>query len=1545
MSTSVDNRVVQMRFDNAQFEQGAQKSISTMEKLKSLMNFESSVKGLDKLNTASQNVRFDGIANGVERITDRFSALGIVGMTALQNITNSAVNLGKRLLTAIPKQIMTGGWTRATNIENAKFQLEGLGVAWEKISEDLDYGVKDTAYGLDEAAVVASQLVASQVEVGDSMKQALRAVSGVAAMTNSSYGDIGRIFTTVAGQGRLMADQLNQLASRGMNAAAVLAKHLGVTEQEVRDMTSKGKIDFATFAEAMDDAFGEHAKEANKTFNGAFSNMKAALNRIGADFATPLRNNMRDVFNSIKPVIDAIRKGLVPTVKIASELMEKVSGTIVKYMNETEKTRGGIIQVVTTIANKFATFLSVLEKTHSVMEGIAKISILPPNLVGQLKRLETSLKSAFLVLTKSFLGNTENESVKKNVENLKNTFRGLVAVFSILGSAISFIVERGLDPLSLALRSVLEIVLAVMGPLGELAVNAERAFGAFLRRHNSDLFLPDSIVDKICNGINRLKDAFAGLSKVKIKLPSFKPLIDFFSSIKLPSLEAFNKSFVSFFTALGQAISGFTNAIGSSGALGVLLSGALGLSIANLVKGVGNTIDDATGFKALSRRLQGTFRDVEKVLTIFGSQVSATFMVLQNTLKADILMKIAKAIAILAAACFVLASTDASKLMAASVSIIFLMNGLLKSMKTLSLIDTPKNIFKLNSIATSMTITAVAVLILAGAVKKLGSLKFDEIIKGVGSVAALMYILAKVTESMSKNAVKLGGTAVGLLIISVAIRVLSGAIRKLGALDFDQLAQGLIGVGAALIMFAGFAKMINGTKLGVGTGLAMIEIAAAMLVLGAAIDKISKFNWEDLAKGGAALAGFLGFVAIASRLASGAGKLLALGLTMILVTTSITILAKALQMIADIPSDGVTRAGIVVGAFLLIATGIMAVSSFLNPGKMLGTAAAILVLSIAISVMSKAMQGLAKLDWKGMAVALGTLAGTFIIIGAAAFILAPVAGIMLIIGAAVLTLGSGILFLVTALGAMVAGGTALASGLTIILNAIASMIPVFISQLVTGITQGILQLLEAITSIGPALIQAGITLLTSLCEGILTTAPLIATTLFQLIVTSLVVLSNGISLIVGTLVVLIINGINALANAIRDNSEAIMAAVRNILSSIIELILEAIATILELIPGVGGKLADGVRGAKDKVREFLAPESLEQDGKEMASGVASGIRDGSSEVESASSELGLAALSGLSMDSIVSEIQNGSGNIGSILSENLLASTDEVESASSELGDSASSGLSKAKDNLGKVGTEAGSAFAKNLGNKESAAKTSGKTVAAGGASGAGSKNQDYRTAGEYAGEGFARGLESKSIRASNAGKAVAQAALNSMQSTMEEQSPSKATERLGAFGSIGFANGLTSMSGLVTKTATSVATDALDSMESVVMAASNPFSGDYEPKITPVIDMSEINKEYGSISTLFDSKKAIDMSANMSTQMDANNAVLTYIDKLDAANSTRNHDVLDAFKQLSSDIYTLGDRIENLELRLDGKALVGGIVERTDRALGQRTIYKRRGV
>ena len=355
MSKTVDERVVEMRFDNKQFEANVKTSMSTLDKLKNSLKFDDASKSFENLDKASKNVSFDTIAAGVEALQKRFSTFGIVGMRVIQNVTDSMMKLASKTTSFLTEGIVQGGKKRAMNLENAHFQLQGLLKDEEAVAavmKNVSDSVDGTAYSLDSAAKVASQLAASGMRAGDEMFSSLRAVAGVAAMTNSEYDEIGRIFTKVAGQGRLMGDDLLSLSSRGMNAAATLGTYLHKSEAEVREMVSKGKLDFQTFAAAMDDAFGEHAKKANETFTGALSNIRAALARIGALFVSPLveqNGALVQLFNAIRQRINDIKSAIQPLADV-------------------------FVKGVTTMANALTAFLTKLDiKTpiEKMMNGVA----------------------------------------------------------------------------------------------------------------------------------------------------------------------------------------------------------------------------------------------------------------------------------------------------------------------------------------------------------------------------------------------------------------------------------------------------------------------------------------------------------------------------------------------------------------------------------------------------------------------------------------------------------------------------------------------------------------------------------------------------------------------------------------------------------------------------------------------------------------------------------------------------------------------------------------------------------------------------------------------------------------------------------------------------------------------------------------------------------------------------------------------------------------------------------------------------------------------
>ena len=367
MSRQVDEKVVSMKFDNKQFEANVKTSMGTIDKLKSSLNFKGASKGLEDLEKASKKVSFDDIAASVQRLENRFSVFGIAGMRIVERFTDSVIDSVRRISRAatsfIREGIIQGGKRRAMNLENAYFQLQGLlkdEAAVEAVMKNVNDSVDGTAYSLDSAAKVASQFAASGMRAGDQMFSSLRAVAGVAAMTNSEYDEIGRIFTKVAGQGRLMGDDLLSLSSRGMNAAATLAEALGTSESAVREMVSKGKIDFNTFASAMDNAFGEHAKKANETLTGALSNVKAALARIGALFVSPLvkqNGALVQLLNNVRVKINDIKTAIAPVadyvVSVLTNLINKVSEFVKKL--DVKKYFSGLGKAFT--SSKWDTFI------------------------------------------------------------------------------------------------------------------------------------------------------------------------------------------------------------------------------------------------------------------------------------------------------------------------------------------------------------------------------------------------------------------------------------------------------------------------------------------------------------------------------------------------------------------------------------------------------------------------------------------------------------------------------------------------------------------------------------------------------------------------------------------------------------------------------------------------------------------------------------------------------------------------------------------------------------------------------------------------------------------------------------------------------------------------------------------------------------------------------------------------------------------------------------------------------------------------------------
>ena len=204
MPNVLDENVVILKFDNSNFKKNTADSIKSLEDLKSSLKNADSGETLSKLGDAANRVDLSGLGRSIDTVNKRFSLMGLVGMSAINKLTTSAMSSAARIAKAIPNQIIQGGWRRALNIEQAEFLMEGLGHKFEgtydKVTKEftgikgaVQAAVDGTRYGLDEAAKIASQLMASGITDADELASRLKSISGIASVTNSDFFDMGRI--------------------------------------------------------------------------------------------------------------------------------------------------------------------------------------------------------------------------------------------------------------------------------------------------------------------------------------------------------------------------------------------------------------------------------------------------------------------------------------------------------------------------------------------------------------------------------------------------------------------------------------------------------------------------------------------------------------------------------------------------------------------------------------------------------------------------------------------------------------------------------------------------------------------------------------------------------------------------------------------------------------------------------------------------------------------------------------------------------------------------------------------------------------------------------------------------------------------------------------------------------------------------------------------------------------------------------------------------------------------------------------------------------
>lgn len=1203
---NIDERVVSMQFENKQFEEGAQQSIKTLDRLKKGLDLDASAKSLSNLGRASKSFSLAGISDNVDLIASRFTNMGVVGVTALQNISSACVNTGIQLAKSLTLDPILTGFqeyetkmnaitTILTNTQSKGTTLDDVNQALAELNEYAD----KTIYNFAEMTRNIGTFTAAGVDLETSVK-AIKGIANLAAGSGSSAQQAANAMYQLSqalAAGRVTLQDWNSVVNAGMggemfqNALKETAKQMGIIVDEsisFRDSisaSSKGgswltsDVLIKTLEKFAEDDTLVKAATQVKTFTQLLDTMKESVQSGWAVSWEYIIGDREQAIQTLTAISDGFNNIVGPAADARNEML--------KFWNE----NGGRAAVIEGLSNAFKGLSSVLKPI-----GEAFRNVFPPMTGEKLVELSENFRD----LTANFkIGDT-------TITKIRTTFEGVFSIFKA-GGTIVFALGKGF--LTLAEN---------LAPIGSVALTVASAFGGFLTNLSeaitstnaiSNIFdtlgdAAESLATKIEKSLGALGGIFSGLKNVLIKIAG--TIQETFQS----SFESFD--FSKIFDVINQGL------------------------FAGILIGLGKFIKALTSVADNGGSILGGVVDIL-------DGVKDSLEAWQTSIKAGSLLKIAGALAILTASIVVLSMIEADKLASALTALTVMFIELFGAMAVFEKIS-GGGLLTMAKISTGMIALSTSVLILSVAMKNLADLDWNGITKGLVSIAAISAILAATSTQLSKTSVKLVTGSVGLIAFAGAISILANVVQKIGSLDTKTITKGLIGIGTLCAELALFLKVANFDGLGVLKGTGLIFLSGALLILSNTMKQIATLSSENVIKGLGTIGALLTELAIFSKVTANSSNVISTGVGLTILAGAITILSHSLSLLGNMSWESLAKGlTTIAGSLTIFAIALKAMS-----GTLAGSAA-MLVASASMAALAPSLILLGGMSWSGIAKGLIAIAGAFTIMGVAGALLGPItpviiglAGALTLMGVAVAATGAGIFAIGAGLASIAvalsslatlgsAGAVAVATALSIIFEEVISFIPMIIQKIGEGIvlfaqaitvgapiileaiTTIILSVVESLSTLTPQLIELVTNMLTTLLQTIAEKIPEIAQAGTDIVVGFLKAIANsadqlaqagvdivtnfidGVSTkipdVIDSAFNLIISFLNGLADGLRDNSEILGAAIANVITALLEAAVNIIFGFGERFVQSGSdivlKMADGLLSMAGTIRDTM----------------------------------------------------------------------------------------------------------------------------------------------------------------------------------------------------------------------------------------------------------------------------------------------------------------------------------------------------------------------
>lgn len=1239
MSTTVDERVVEMRFDNKQFEQNIQTSLSSLDKLKKSLNLEWAAKGLETVNDAANKCsgNMSPLSNAVETVRVRFSALEVMAITALQNITNSALAAGKNLVSAFTIDPIKSGFeeyeTQINAVQTILANTSSKGTTLDQVNnalDELNHYADMTIYNFTEMTRNIGTFTAAGVDL-DTSVAAIKGIANLAAVSGSNSQQASTAMYQLSqalAAGTVKLQDWNSVVNAGMggqvfqDALKETAKVHGIAIDEMikdegsfRETLSKGWLTSDILTETLAKFTGDLNEDQLRTMGYADDQIKSIMEmgKTANDAATKVKT-FTQLFDTLK---EAAQSGWTQSWEIivgdfeeAKELLTEVSDTFSAVINASADARNKMLQDWKDLGGR----TMMIEAVKNVFEGLVSVAkpvreafneIFPPMTGKQLAEITERIRD----LTAKFKMGEESS------KNLKNTFKGVFAVLDIVGQAFKA-VAGGVGELIGLFLPAGNGVLSLTGSFGKYLVKLDETV------KKTDVFgkAVSTVVDIVKTVITFVKTAgekvkeFGKAAGEKFDFPGFELFHSFLERVhdrmaqigdgagKMKSgvivafemmgeaLEKckFLKVMEALWTAVKVIADGIADAVGTMmGTLAEKLGNADFSGVLDVLNSIavgGIAVSISKFLKSVTEPLEGLNGVLEGVTGILDG-VRGCFEAYQTNLKAGTLLKIGAAIALLAGSIVAISLIDSDKLSASLGAITVLFANLLGAMAIFNKISSDTG--KVSKACTAMIAMSVAVSILAGALKKVSDLDWGELARGLVGIAGLTTIVVASSKAMASGQKQVMKGATSLIIFGAAVKILASACKDLSKLQWDELGRGLTGVGVLFAEIAVFLRVakFNGKMISTATGI--VILAAAMKVLASACKDFGRMEWSEIGKGLAGIGGLLAELAVFTNLAGNAKHVMSTGVALIAIGAAMKIFASAVKDFGQLQWDEIGRGLTAMGGALAE----VAIAVNLMPKNMIGIGTGLVIVGGALEIIANCMSKFGGMQWeeigRGLTVMGGALAELAISLNFMKGTLGGSAALLVASGA--LAVLAPVLSILGALSweAIAKGLISIAGAFTIIGVAGAVLTPLV--PTILALSGAFALIGVGVLTIGAGLLAAG-TGLSALAIGFtaLATAGAAGATA---IVAALTVIVTGIAGLIPAVLTKVGEGIIAICKVIAAGAPAIGEAVKAVVLTLIDVFVSCVPQLadgaLQLVVGVLAALVTYTPQIVDLAFKFL----------------------------------------------------------------------------------------------------------------------------------------------------------------------------------------------------------------------------------------------------------------------------------------------------------------------------------------------------------------------